>query len=269
MKIIGIDIHPGKNSTLFDGEKYDDLSSSKLKEFLLPIEEDNDQRILICCDAPLTGPRDEIQEIRYKNSSNSLTKRDIEYFFTNNFGFNVNVKDTNEKKFKGISVGNYSSLPHWTITKRLFGLPIMGKYCKKELPFKHIHSEVEIVNTINNYIVEVHPGLAIWVWLNKKWDEDYNWQYKGEKSTLFQIKEDLNHLLFEEIKVNSSLKPKFEEIDDDDKLDSFIAWLLGYLWLRDSRGLVNVIGNQETGSFLLPAMDQLKTSFENFIQNRK
>jgi hypothetical protein len=273
MRVIGIDIHPGKKSTLFNGNEYLDLDSSGLKEFLLKIGKNNNKNTLICCDAPLTGPRDIDNDITYKNSSNSLTKRDIEYFFTNNFGFNVNIKNTNtgEKKFKGISVGNYSSLPHWTITKRLFGLPIMGRYCKKDIPFKHIHSKEEISDPFNNYIVEVHPGLAIWIWLNKKWMENYDWEYKSKKNEMRafnQIKTDLDCLFFREVNIDRSIMTKFDQIDNDDKLDSFIAWMLGYLWLKDS-GLVNIIGNVETGSFLLPVLENLKSSFDDFVNNRK
>ena len=272
MRVIGIDIHPGKKSMIYDGKEFSEKGFNQLKDYLAAIREKN-ERTLICCDAPLTGQRAEekMSEFKYetfkykiKNNkryttpSNSLTKRDIEYFFTNGSEYNV-------REIPGINVGNYSNLSHWTVTNALFGLPIMGTYCQKELPFKNIHSNSEIIERQNLYITEVHPALAIWIWSKRKKipKKSKIYGYKKGKEGLKKIKELL--LDIDVIKAQDM----FSKISNDDQLDAYISWKLGDLWINeDLKMKVDTVGTSASGTFLLPYPGKIQKSFEEFINSR-
>ncbi len=51
----------------------------------------------------------------------------------------------------------------------------------------------------------------------------------------------------------------------DDELDARIAWALGRLWIEDE-GSVNLLGNLEYGTFLLPKIMGLEEAFLRFAQ---
>lgn len=67
-------------------------------------------------------------------------------------------------------------------------------------------------------------------------------------------------------RINLNVFDKFEEKKDydktikfteDDKLDAFIACLLGYLWVNYENQII-LLGNQMTGTLLLPCYEILE-----------
>lgn len=75
---------------------------------------------------------------------------------------------------EGISTKSFSQCPHWVISQYCLGHPQIVKP-KKDSRFQLIITEQEI-SSKGKYVVEVHPALAIWLWL--KDDKEINWTYK-------------------------------------------------------------------------------------------
>lgn len=242
IKVIGIDPAPGKGSTYFDGVKITPQAEFKdLDKYLNELKEN----VLICWDAPLTVPLDD--------ENISLTDRPIEKFLR---------EKISKKKVEGVSVLHYSSCQHWTISQHLLGLPIMGKYCNANIPFKLIWNEHE-KNNISKSIVEVHPTVAIYFWLG----DDFK-PYKGKKGNKSNLNENWGKL--KKIKCIKNVLPNIADIEckNDDGLDSIIAYVLGKLWVEGSEE-VALLGNEKTGSMLMPKNKELFDTFENWVAKQK
>jgi hypothetical protein len=244
IKVIGIDPAPGKPSTYFDNitGKTEQLEFPDLKKRLTELQ-NQEGKILICWDSPITIPLD--------NDNISLTDRTIEKF----------LRDKTKNK-NGVSVLPYSSCPHWTISRHMIGLPIMGDYEKNEIPFKIVTTSEKIEHSI----VEVHPAVAIYFWLVK----DFK-QYKGSKPKELRKKENwadikrknaiANWEKLKEIKCIKNISDLAKvEITTDDELDAVVAYLLGILWI-EKKECVRMLGNEKTGMMLIP---YVKILFENF-----
>lgn len=123
MRVIAIDPAPGKESTVFEGTEYLQLSAQELREYVDQLA-DAKESVLVCWDAPLTGPFDPASAGSYRFD---FTKRPIERFFS--------LNETGFKTPKGISVLGYGACPHWTISRALLGLPRVGPYDEPEKNF--------------------------------------------------------------------------------------------------------------------------------------
>jgi hypothetical protein len=238
-KVIGIDPGMSKASTvcmLNDNNEIviEDYNHDRLRN-LLDDNAESDEKVLIAWDAPLTGIGEPNKSKDYLG--NDFTQRKIEQFFSR--------KEYGYKTPKGISVLGYGGCPHWTITQHMLGYPIMGRHQKQqsELPYQLIHSESDI-KTHKKLLVEVRPAVALWMWISKTFK---TWNYKKDSERLQTFVNELfkkeSSRVVEEIKI--------PEITTDDQLDAFIAFLLGY-FLVNEPVKVMILGNQETGSFLLP-----------------
>jgi len=252
MKIIGVDVSPSKPSYLYSSDGLQKKNAKQLSKFLVELSTSNDD-VLICWDSPLTGSlAPDEDEFRVGDH----TQRGIEAFFNRQkWGFKVP---------KGISVRGYAGCPHWAISRRLVGLPRVGRWDVgwSDLPFELV-SEGCCPSRLGRYIVEVHPAVALWLWCNTPaWEG--NWEYKKNKAVLEQAWADLKKRL-----QNTSLPSgaSFSDLDfkprSDDELDCFIAWLLGVLWCQES-GEVILLGNRAMGSMLLPRVEGLEGSFLEF-----
>lgn len=161
VKVIGIDVGPAKGGHVCDGEAVHAKTPAELYDYLVNLPDD----VLVAWDAPLTGPPDPDKALR----TGDLTCRQIERFFrTGAF-----------KPPKGISVRTYSELSHWTISRRLLGLPRVGPYdAKAELPFRLVVDD-RPRPARGRHVVEVHPGVALWRWCKS---DGYGglWSYKTE-----------------------------------------------------------------------------------------
>jgi hypothetical protein len=253
MRIIGIDPSPGKLSYLYSSDGFQKKDAAQLSRFLGELSA-SDEDVLICWDAPLTGAPDPDKD---EFNTDDYTQRKIEAFF--------NRKRWGFKAPKGISVRGYANCPHWAISRRLVGLPRVGPWDAPwgDLRFKLI-PKGSCPTRPGHFIVEVHPGVALWLWCNTpSWTAA--WEYKKNKTILEQVWAELKKRL------QNTLLPSGMRLNDlgfhprnDDELDCFIAWLLGILWCQGS-GEVILLGNIRTGSMLLPKVEGLEESFREFV----
>ena len=78
---------------------------------------------------------------------------------------------------------------------------------------------------------------------NNKYCSDFDWKYKKSYSCLSNIVKMLQTIdHFNEM----------PSINNDDELDAYIAWKLGDDWVNKKSNEVQILGNNDTGSFLLP-----------------
>ncbi len=260
MEIIGIDPAPGKKSAVYVPRiGFAEFSPSELGEFLTTCHGGD---VLLCWDAPLTGTRDPDGPI--SDEKGDHTKRAIERWLSRAY----------PKMPDGISVQGYAGCQHWTITRRLLGLPRVGIYDSTEIPFR-LAAEPLAPPTAKAWVVEVHPALAMWLWLKgpPTGEERRTWRYKGAARGAQKAVQNVDPAdLFEALEKRlGSMAPQLadafvvarnglEKKDPltPDRLDAFVAWLLGHLWLNplaiaDETARVHLYGDKRTGAMLLPA----------------
>lgn len=237
--VIGIDPAPSKDSTIFNGEDFDQKDYKKLQEYLNDLKKSK-SKILICWDAPLS-----FSIGNYMDEKVSLFyQRKIEYFFSRSEGAITPA---------GISVRGYAGCPHWAISQYLIGYPKINSFCKNFEPdFNLVFSN----ENIRKSVTEVHPAVAIWMWCKKGKNAAWTWNYKKDKKVFRKIVKELSS--------KGIIVHDFEEkITTDDQLDSYIAWVLGKRWM-EKKGEVQILGDNNTGSFLLPYIERYWQKFSTF-----
>ena len=254
---VGIDPGPAKGLHCYDsyGRHHVDLNCSR--SYLGDLAKEDS--ILICWDAPLTGPSAvALRSDTLKGSD--LTQRPIEKFFSQS--------KWHFKAPKGISILPYSGCSHWTISRSLLGLPRMGPFDISDgLPFQLCQESV--FQGKGAWVVEVHPAVAMWLWTK---DEICltSWEYKKDIRIADSILECLLKILRD-----SNLHDALESVKEfcrpadtapkgfDDILDACIAYILGELWIiGDPR--VMLLGDERTGSMLVPRSSNLIKQWDAF-----
>lgn len=256
LEVIGIDPSPRKPSYLYSIDNgLCKKVASELREFLAELVASH-RNVLICWDSPLTGTSAPDSN---EFSSDDHTQRAIEAFF-NRQGWGFKVP-------KGVSVRGYAGCPHWTISRRLIGLPRVGPWDKalRDLPFELV-AKGSCPSRPGRYIVEVHPAVALWLWCDAPtWTG--SWEYKKNgavrKQAWARFKERLQNT---PLLSGTSLDDLNFQPENDDELDCFIAWLLGVLWCQGSAEVI-LLGNAVTGSMLLPRVDRLEKRFLEFTRS--
>lgn len=231
IKVIGIDPAPSKKSTICDGQHFLQKSPEDLKCYLQELQSNANDKILICWDAPLSFG---------DNKSNFYTRK-IESFFNNP-----------SRLPKGISVQGFAGCPHWAISQHLLGYPKIGDFDHGAKPPFGLVFERE---AITKSVTEVHPGLAIWVWLKDVRELNENWLYKKNSTTRTNIESALGKLFPKD-------KQVIDQIENDDHLDAYVAWKLGRVWIDDEGKTVRILGNTRLGSFLLPYNESIFNDFK-------
>lgn len=250
MQVIGIDPAPTKGLDVFDGRDHR-FPLAEGHRFIVDLRKG--ENVLICWDAPLTGPGSAVL-VGGEPSGSAFSQRPIEQFFSRHrHGFKVP---------SGISVLGYSGCSHWTISRSFLGYPRVGPYDAPEdvLPFRLL-----ITNSApqrGRWVVEVHPAVAIWLWCREMRGPDADWKYKGHASLVTEIWE---HLIavpaFAKIFIgNARVAPV-----SDDQLDARVAYALGRLWLEASDEVV-LLGDLNAGTFLIPRVEGLVEAFDAFIE---
>lgn len=199
--------------------------------------------MLICWDAPLFHSNDEYLDA----TQTPYYTRNIEAFFSKKNGIALP---------SGISVLGYAGCPHWSITQALTGYPLVHSFFKGfDPPFELVFDK----NKITKSIVEVHPAVAIWIWCKGETPKIDDWHYKGPKKVT---------KTFDSIIEILKRKGIIEGIDitTDDQLDAYIAWKLGMEWITGN--IVYILGNNETGAFLLPYKKSIFDKFGKFAQTK-
>jgi hypothetical protein len=246
MIVIAVDPAPAKPSTVFDGV-FHSFSCNDLTEFLRSRQ--NDGLVLVCWDAPLTGPADASTP---GSTLSDFSQRTIEQFFSR--------EATGFKTPPGISVRPYSGCPHWAISRAVVGLPRVGPWDVKEsdLPFLLLASGSPPDHQ-GHFIVEVHPAVAAWLWCSPQPRTTASWYYKKDQRVLTEMWK----------LVRPYMPPEAQAVEpqNDDEFDALVAFALGVHWLKGS-GKVSLLGSRPTGSFLLPASTKLSEAFARFCQQQ-
>ena len=245
MRVIGIDPAPKKGLTVFDGEDHH-VTVSDARDFLRELEAEDD--VLICWDAPLTGPSSRALGGGGSEHASDFTQRPIEQFFSRG--------KTGFRAPEGISVMPYSSCPHWAISRNLLGLPRVGPWDRDfdSLPFQLVRRDEDRPQR-GRCVVEVHPAVAAWLWCRQGWTGD-SWQYKSEGEVLKAMWRDLADVLPEHLEAVG-------EPADHDELDARVAFALGRIWLSGEREVV-LLGDLDRGTFLVPNVSRLQERFDDF-----
>ena len=246
MRIVAVDAAPGKRSTVFDGRDFKNMDARCLKAYLSRIRRQNNE-MLLCWDAPLTGPRDADDTGR----RGDYTQRPIETFFRRKEGC---------KTPQGVSVRGYSGCPHWTITRSLLGLPRVGTFdaAYDELPFDLLPNGCSPRNWAH-VVAEIHPGVAAWLWCRDERLGDVSWNYKTDEVVRAEMWEIIRS------KATGAWKggpqPK-----NDDEFDAAMGYILGRGLVEGGDCVVRVmmLGNRQTGSFLLPYSRSLHEKWQHW-----
>jgi Protein of unknown function (DUF429) len=238
VKAIGIDVAPAKGGHVCEnGSPPREMKPADLDCYLQGLPDN----VLVAWDAPLTGPPDP----GAWTDCRDLTTRQIERFFGQPGRFRVP---------KGISVRSYCGCPHWTISRRLLGLPRVGRFdVEADLPFRLVTDNRDRPST-GRHVVEVHPAVALWLWCRT--DYHGEWQYKKDEKCRRKLSRLMSYRIGKDL-ANVS----------DDELDAWTAWYLARCWLDSDD--VMLLGNAKTGSFLLPDEPDLQTMFEQFLSRQK
>jgi hypothetical protein len=251
MKVSGIDPAPTKGLSVFDGQDREiELGSSAA--FVADHASSDDQ--LICWDAPLTGPPSSVVGGAAAAGA-AFSQRPIESFFSRG--------STGFKTPKGISVQGYSGCPHWALTRCMLGLPRVGTFdaAADSLPFLLLTRE-EQRPARGRCVVEVHPAVALWLWCREGRSAGASWQYKKDEAVLLELWEELLEVpaVAGVLSHVRAMMPK-----SDDELDARVAYALGRLWL-DAPDAVMLLGDADSGSFLVPRVKGLEMAFQAFIE---
>ncbi|NJC27030.1 hypothetical protein [Neolewinella antarctica] len=278
VKVIGIDPAPSNDSYIFDpsgvlnwtaGRKNPCKSKSdsrviratpyQLLSAVKKLARKQDEKVLICWDAPLTGyVWDEVQKI----TQGRLYTRPIE------------KKYQDENLPNGINTLGFAAAPHWTISQLALEYPRMmsdDKY-KTSPPIKLLtkNKNRSLEYFSSPKVVEVHPAVAMYYWLKEESFTDdgdntfqgdqISWKYKpkskSEKNKEYRVTpkdcfKKLEHrfTVLKELDLKEPLKvaPGYSR---DGPLDAIVAWLLGRLWLDTEE--VTLDGDREGGAWLLP-----------------
>jgi hypothetical protein len=255
-RVVGIDPGPAKGLHCFEASGWNHVGLDGSRSYLHDLAQE--KSVLVCWDAPLTGPSREGLLPGSKPKKKDFTQRPIDAFFGQN--------EWNFKAPKGISVLPYSGCSHWTISRSLLGLPKVGPYDQAmDLPFQLCHG-----NSIPGpgvHIVEVHPALALWLWCKNDQSIE-NWQYKKDIELCRRLLKYLSDRVQDDSTCHAFSLAEAAIKDPgkgfDDIFDSCIAYVLGDLWIRNS-GDVILLGNLDTGAMLLPNVDGIRDKWEEFL----
>jgi len=252
MKVIGIDPAPRKGLSVFDGADHE----VKIEDAVATLADlAVDDCRLVCWDAPLTGPPSSVVG-GAAAAGPAFSQRPIESFFSR--------KCTGFRTPKGIAVLPFSGCSHWALTRCLLGLPRVGRFDMpvESLPFQLATCDDERP-VCGRHVVEVHPAVALWLWCREGRSATASCHYKNKKdrAVLLELWERL-------LEVPAVAAVLFEVRDiapkSDDQLDARVAYALGRLWLDDQHSVV-LLGNADTGAFLVPAVPGIEDAFCSFI----
>ncbi len=239
----------------------------------------SEEYAIVGWDAPLTGPP------KPDDETNSLCKGQLSDRGIEKALRRIVVRKRTEVKkqtgVKGVSVRPFGGCSHWTITRNLVGLPRVGKWDRQEkcLPF-HLLTEDALLSK-KSYIVEVHPAVALWLWVSEdnlelQRDESYFIYKGGSKKQEDQLKRrgEILDRVFKHWENNEATVRFMDDLDlklethrkliieSGDSLDAFIAMALVCLFVRsrtmqpDQRP-VKLFGDRERGAMLLPDHKEL------------
>lgn len=250
MNVVGVDPAPVKGLDVFDGH-HRHVPLHEARSLIDALKEQ--PNVLVCWDAPLTGPPTAVVGGGTARGSD-FSQRPIESFFSRGeSGFKVPV---------GISIRGYSGCPHWALSRSLLGLPQVGPFDAQgsSLPLALVATDTP--PTQGRHVVEVHPAVALWLWTRNERETGASWEYKKS----LDVMNDLWVILLGIPRVPETLGGRLTTRPvSDDVLDAIVAYVLGRLWLREPRSIV-LLGDSNRGTFLLPKVEGLEDAWRRYVQ---
>jgi hypothetical protein len=251
MRAIGFDPSPSRGAHVCDGGGAPKLLSAQaMASFLESLPED----VLIGYDGPLSGPiAPDDPNLRQAD----LSRRVIEAFFKSpEDGFAVPA---------AIALAGYAAQPHWPLTRRMFGLPRLGRLDRpvEELPFQPVLEAAQAPES-GRHVVEVNAQVAIFlVALEDPAFGSVNWGYRDRPDVLKAIW----RIVIERLTGRSTGElAEFWKLPPPDNMQQFeaiVAWLMTSLWVtQDSQ--IELLGNARTGAWLVPKIDGLNQAFQGY-----
>jgi hypothetical protein len=151
----------------------------------------------------------------------------------------------------------------------MLGLPRIGRYdCPSEtLPFSLITTNQ--IPKGGRHVVEVHPALALWLWLKKAGGNSSLGGVKEEELCHYKADIECRRRLWCYLSTEFSpiLAGRFTFSTDgvpcDDEIDAIVAYILARSWHNGDKS-VAVLGDARCGAMLLPAVDNLQVDFNSF-----
>jgi hypothetical protein len=276
-RVIGVDPAPSKPATVCDGSQIQPYWPSELAEHLeTSCREGN---TLICWDAPLTGPPALTPAPPPRNAKTATASARSRWYSQRIIeGFLRRLSPP-----KGISVQPYSGCPHWAVSRAVLGFPRVGRYDVIEdgdPPWRLAHGQAE-APIEGAWLAEVHPAVAIWLWLRTDAAEIESWEYKSkpkddnskpkdDRSKLQDHKEPPIEVLkrcliskLDDLGVQKSLLTTMDDSENDDQLDAAVAYALGWLWLNGEHAVM-LLGDAQTGAMLAPWCDATREEFDRY-----
>jgi hypothetical protein len=253
MRAVGFDPAPARGVHVCDsGEPPRLLSVQAMASFLASLPED----VLIGYDGPLSGPVAPDDPVLRQAD---LSRRVIEAFFKSpEDGFALPAS---------IPLTGYSALPHWPLTRRMFGLPRLGPLDlpAEQLPFPPLLTAAA-PPTRGRHLVEVNAQVAIWlVALEDPAYGGVNWGYRDRPDVMAAIWRIVVERLIERSSVGTADLRKLPPPDNMSQFEAMIAWLMVALWRADD-DQIQLLGTQKTGAWLLPKTRGMKDAFDKFAE---
>ena len=164
MRVVGIDPAPTKGLDVFDGSDRH-VAVDGARSFVGSLC--TGQSVLVCWDAPLTGPPT-AAVYGGEGSGSAFSQRPIESFFSK--------AGTGFKTPSGIAVRGCCGCPHWALSRALLGLPRVRPFdaAQEMLPLTLVITDAP--PTTGFHVVEVHPAVAIWLWCRERRDSTGSWE---------------------------------------------------------------------------------------------
>ncbi len=248
MRVVAVDAAPGKRSTVFDGRDFTNHDARSLRGYLARMRERH-REMLVCWDAPLTGPGDPDDA----GVPGDFTQRPIESFFRDG--------KNGCKTPRGISVRPYCGCPHWTISRSLLGLPRLGSYDAgyDELPFGLLTSG-RPAGDGQHVVAEIHPGVAAWLWCREERRGNVSWAYKKDAVVLAEMWEIVRSKA-------AGAWPDRRTPANDDQFDAAVGYVLGRAFVGAEEGgaRVAMFDDRRTGALLLPDSRELRHQWERWM----
>ena len=251
MRAVGLDPSPARGAHVCDGGGSPKLLSVQAMASFL---DDLPENVLIGYDGPLSGPVAPDEPVLRQAD---LSRRVIEAFFKSpEDGFALPAS---------IPLTGYANIPHWPLTRRMFGLPRLGPLDRPvdELPFSPI-LEAGCAPTSGRHVVEVNAQVAIWlVALEDPAFGGINWGYRDRPDVMKAIW----RIVVERLTGRSSLELadfwKLPPPENMNQFEAIIAWLMVTLW-HGAPDQIELLGGAGTGAWLVPKVAGLKEAFTKY-----
>ena len=211
--------------------------------------------LLVCWDAPLTGPRDPDDA----GEPGDLTQRLIESFFRDRQdGFQASGGNLGEGirrvsrigRSRGRCLGCHGSAPSTWATQNCRSISCRARRGDADM---------------RPSVVEIHPGLAAWLWCREERAAGASWAYKKDAV----VRREMWKIVLSKASAAWEDGP---EPANDDQFDAAAGYILGRAYADNGEGeaaRVAILGNRRTGSFLLPEVAGLRDGWRSWLASKE